>query len=58
MIDVATTILEAAGLPHPAVVNSIPQAPFEGASMPYAFNDARAPERRETQCFEIAMARQ
>ena len=40
-------------MPHPAVVNSIQQAPFEGASMLYAFNDAKAPERRETQYFEM-----
>ena len=30
VIDVAPTILEAAGLPHPTVVNSVQQAPIEG----------------------------
>src|SRR5688500_12532227 len=53
VIDIAPTVLEAAGLPHPAVVNSVQQAPFEGASTLYAFNDAKAPERRETQYFEM-----
>ena len=53
VIDVAPTILEAAGLPHPAVVNSIQQAPLEGCSMLYAFNDAKAAERHETQYFEM-----
>jgi arylsulfatase len=53
VIDVAPTILEAAGLPHPAVVNSIQQAPIEGFSMLYAFNDAKAAERHETQYFEM-----
>ena len=53
VIDIAPTVLEAAGLPHPTVVNSVQQAPFEGASMLYAFNDAKAPERRETQYFEM-----
>ena len=53
VIDVAPTILEAAGLPHPAIVNSIQQAPIEGVSMLYAFNDAKAAERHETQYFEM-----
>ena len=49
VIDVAPTILEAAGLPHPTLVNSSQQAPIEGFSMVYAFNDAKAAERHETQ---------
>ena len=53
VIDVAPTILEAAGLPHPAIVNSIQQAPIEGFSMLYAFNDAKAADRHETQYFEM-----
>jgi len=53
VIDVAPTILEAAGLPHPTVVNSSQQAPIEGFSMVYAFNDAKAAERHETQYFEM-----
>lgn len=53
VIDIAPTVLEAAGLPHPAIVNSVQQAPFEGASMLYALNDPQAAERRETQYFEM-----
>ena len=53
VIDVAPTVLEAAGLPHPTIVNSIQQAPIEGVSMLYAFNDAKAAERHETQYFEM-----
>jgi arylsulfatase len=53
VIDVAPTILEAAGLPHPTVVNSIQQAPIEGVSMLYAFNDAKAADRHDTQYFEM-----
>jgi len=53
VIDIAPTILEAAGLPHPTIVNSVQQAPIEGFSMLYAFNDAAAPERHETQYFEM-----
>jgi arylsulfatase A-like enzyme len=53
VIDVAPTILEAAGLPEPKMVNSTPQTPIEGVSMLYAFSDAKAKDRRKTQYFEI-----
>ncbi len=53
VIDVAPTILEAAGLPEPVFVNGVQQRPIEGVSMLYAFNDAKAAERRETQYFEM-----
>jgi arylsulfatase len=52
-IDVAPTILELAGLPQPLFVNGIQQHPIEGVSMAYAFNDAKAAERHETQYFEM-----
>jgi arylsulfatase A-like enzyme len=53
VIDIAPTILEAAGLPEPKVVNSTPQTPIEGVSMLYSFNDAKAKDRHTTQYFEI-----
>src|SRR5579871_6357724 len=53
VIDVAPTILEAAGLPEPLFVNGVQQQPIEGVSMLYSFNDAKAAERRETQYFEM-----
>jgi hypothetical protein len=53
VIDIAPTILEAAGLPEPLSVNGVPQRPIEGVSMLYSFNDASAAERRETQYFEM-----
>jgi len=53
VIDVAPTILEVADIPEPTVVNSIQQSPLEGTSMLYCFNDAKAPERHETQYFEM-----
>ncbi len=53
VIDIAPTILEAAGLPEPKVVNGIAQTPIEGVSMLYSFNDARAKDRHLTQYFEI-----
>jgi arylsulfatase len=53
VIDVAPTILEAAGIPEPDSVNGIAQKPIEGVSMLYSFNDAKAAERHETQYFEM-----
>jgi arylsulfatase A-like enzyme len=53
VIDVAPTILEVAGLPEPISVNGRQQDPIEGMSMVYSFDDAQAPERHETQYFEI-----
>ena len=53
VIDVAPTILEAAGLPQPVFVNGVQQRPIEGVSMVYSFDDANAAERHETQYFEM-----
>jgi arylsulfatase len=53
VIDVAPTILEAAGLPEPLSVNGVHQRPIEGISMLYSFSDANAAERHETQYFEM-----
>jgi arylsulfatase A-like enzyme len=53
VIDLAPTVLEAAGIPEPTMVNGVQQSPYEGTSMLYSFNDANAPERHETQYFEM-----
>jgi arylsulfatase A-like enzyme len=53
VIDIAPTVLEAAGIPEPTMVNGVLQSPYEGTSMRYSFNDAEAPERHETQYFEM-----
>jgi arylsulfatase A-like enzyme len=53
VIDLAPTILEAAQLPQPHMVNGVAQVPMQGVSMLYSFDDAKAAERRETQYFEM-----
>ena len=53
VIDLAPTILEAAGLPEPAMVNGVQQSPMEGTSMLYTFRGASEPERHDLQYFEM-----
>ena len=53
VIDVAPTVLEAAGLPEPKSVNGTVQVPMNGVSMLYSFNNAKAPDTHKTQYFEI-----
>ena len=53
VIDVAPTILEAAGLPEPTTVNGVQQSPMEGTSMLYTFNEADTPEKHDLQYFEM-----
>jgi len=53
VIDVAPTVLQAAGLPEPKVVNGVPQVPMAGKSLMATFDDPNA-KSRTTQYFEIA----
>jgi hypothetical protein len=53
VIDVAPTVLEAAGLPEPTMVNGVMQSPMEGTSMLYTFASADEPERHDLQYFEM-----
>ena len=53
VIDVAPTILEAAGIPQPESVDGLQQDPIEGTSMMYAFNEPASPERHDIQYFEV-----
>ena len=52
-IDLGPTILEAAGIPEPKMVDGIAQKPMEGTSFMYSFDDASAAERHTVQYFEI-----
>ena len=53
VIDVAPTLLEAAGIREPKVVNGVEQKPIEGVSMLYSFNDGAAKSQRTVQYFEM-----
>jgi arylsulfatase len=53
VVDVAPTVLEAAKLPQPKIVNGIKQRPMDGVSMLYSADNAKAADRRKTQYFEM-----
>ncbi len=53
VIDIAPTLLEAAGLPEPTMVNGAKQRPMDGVSMLYSFSNGTAEDRRKTQYFEM-----
>jgi arylsulfatase A-like enzyme len=55
MIDIVPTIIEAAGIKAPDMVDGIKQKPIEGVSMMYTFDkaNANAPSKRDTQYFEM-----
>jgi len=53
VIDLAPTVLEAAGIPEPIMVNGVEQKPIEGVSMLYSFDDENAESRRTVQYFEM-----
>jgi arylsulfatase A-like enzyme len=55
VIDVVPTILEAAGIRAPEMVDGIRQAPIEGTSFAYTFDaaNAKVPSRHKIQYFEM-----
>src|SRR4029077_1751314 len=57
VIDIAATVLDAAGLAAPTFVNGVQQMPLHGVSMAYSFDAPAAPERHETQYFEMFVNR-
>jgi arylsulfatase len=57
IMDIMPTILEAAGIQAPGTLNGIAQKPIEGISMVYTFNDAKVPDRRKSQIFELVSNR-
>jgi arylsulfatase A-like enzyme len=57
VIDIAATVLDAAGLPEPTFVHGVQQMPLHGESMLPTFDDSEAAEIRETQYFEMFVNR-
>lgn len=53
MVDVAPTVLEAAGLPVSLMADGVKQQPMDGVSFAPSFTDAKAPSRHTVQYFEI-----
>ena len=53
VIDIAPTLLEAAGIPAPDSVNGVAQKPLDGVSMMSSLLDPKAAEQRLTQHFEV-----
>jgi arylsulfatase len=57
VIDIAPTVLEAAGLPEPTSVHGVAQMPLHGTSMVSSFADGAAEDRHTTQYFEMFVNR-
>lgn len=53
LVDIAPTVLDAAGLPAPESVYGVPQKPYDGVSLLSSLDNCR-PDRPRTQYFEIA----
>jgi len=53
VIDITPTILDVTGVPSPKVFQGITQMPLHGKSIAPTFRDAKAPNPRETQYFEL-----
>ncbi|MDM9632169.1 arylsulfatase [Robiginitalea aurantiaca] len=53
IIDIAPTILEAAGVEAPEVIDGVKQMPFDGVPMNYSFNQPKAEDTRTVQYYEL-----
>jgi arylsulfatase A-like enzyme len=52
-IDVMPTVLEALGIPAPAMLDGVTQKPLEGVSMLYSWDAPEAPTRKQVQYYEM-----
>ena len=57
VIDIVPTILEAAGVEAPSMLNGVAQKPIEGVSMLYSLDDAKAASNHRIQYFETGRNR-
>ncbi len=57
LVDIVPTLLEAAELPAPTMVNGAAQMPLPGVSMTYTFDSADAPTQKQTQYYEMLGSR-
>lgn len=53
IIDVMPTLLEAAGVKAPQVVDGVEQQPIDGLSMAYTFEESDTPTQKSVQYFEM-----
>jgi arylsulfatase len=53
VVDIYPTILEAAGVRAPTIVDGVQQQPLDGVSLAYTFADPAAPSRHNTQYYEM-----
>jgi arylsulfatase len=53
VIDIAPTVLDAAGVKAPSIVHGVEQQRVDGVSMAYVFDNAKAEDRHRTQYFEM-----
>ena len=56
-VDLSATVLDAAGIPWPTIVDGVGQQPVHGASLVSTFDDDGAPSPRDTQYFEMLGSR-
>jgi arylsulfatase A-like enzyme len=57
VVDVVPTIYDILGIEPPKVVDGFEQDPIDGVSFAYTFDSPEAPERKETQYFDIMGSR-
>lgn len=55
--DIVPTIYDVTGIKPPKLVDGVTQEPMDGISMRYTFADAKAPEHKKSQYFEVMGSR-
>jgi arylsulfatase len=53
LIDIVPTVLEVQGIEPPVTIRGVTQAPLQGVSFRYTFDEPAAPTRRRTQYYEM-----